>query len=174
MEGNITLKEYAKKCATVFGENAKIGLCFYFASLFRDIIVRRFGIFPILNMFGPKGAGKTACAESLVQFFGRLAKAPNVHNTSKPALGDHVAGSCNALCHIDEYRNDLEMEKREFLKGLWDGIGRTRMNMDKDKKKETTSVDQAVDFNRTADGHRRYRPVLPVHFPELHANRIHR
>ena len=144
MEGNITLKEYARKCTNVFGDNAKIGLCFYFAAVFRDIIVRRFGIFPILNMFGPKGAGKTAFAESLVQFFGRLAKAPNVHNTSKPALGDHVAGSANALCHIDEYRNDLEMEKREFLKGLWDGIGRTRMNMDKDKKKETTSVDQAV------------------------------
>src|SRR5690606_19055959 len=56
----------------------------------------------------------------------------------------HVATSSNALCVLDEYRNDLEMEKREFLKGLWDGTGRTRMNMDKDKKKETTSVDQGV------------------------------
>lgn len=144
MEGNITLKEYSRKFINVFGDQAKIALSFYFASVFRDIIVRRFGIFPILNMFGPKGAGKTACAESLVQFFGRLSKAPNVHNTSKPALADHVASSVNALCHIDEYRNDIEMEKREYLKGLWDGTGRTRMNMDKDKKKETTSVDQAV------------------------------
>lgn len=144
MEGNITLKEYAKKFVQVFGDNAKIALCFYFAAIFRDIVVKRFGVFPILNMFGPKGAGKTACAESLVQFFGRLSKSPNVHNTSKPALADHVASSVNAICHIDEYRNDIEMEKREFLKGLWDGTGRTRMNMDKDKKKETTSVDQAV------------------------------
>lgn len=144
IENNITLNEYAKKYIKVFGENAKIALCFYFAALFRDIIVHRFGIFPILNMFGPKGAGKTACAESLVQFFGRLSKAPNVHNTSKPALGEHVASSCNAIAHIDEYRNDLEMEKREFLKGLWDGVGRTKMNMEKDKKKETTSVDQAI------------------------------
>jgi DNA primase catalytic core len=144
MEGNVTLKEYAKKFVDVFGDNAKIALCFYFSAVFRDIIVRRFGFFPILNMFGPKGAGKTACAESLVQFFGRLSKAPNVHNTSKPALGEHVASSCNALAHLDEYRNDIEMEKREFLKGLWDGVGRTKMNMEKDKKKETTSVDQAI------------------------------
>lgn len=143
MEGNVTLKEYAKMFVQVFGDNAKIALCFYFASLFRDIITRKYN-FPILNMFGPKGAGKTVCAESLVQFFGRLAKAPNVHNTSKAALGDHVASSCNAIAHIDEYRNDIEMEKREFLKGLWDGVGRTRMNMDKDKKKETTSVDQSI------------------------------
>jgi DNA primase len=144
MEGNITLKEYSRKFITVFGENARIALCFYFAAIFRDIVVRRFGIFPILNMFGPKGAGKTACAESIVQFFGRLAKAPNVHNTSKPALADHIATSVNGIAHIDEYRNDIEMEKREFLKGLWDGNGRSRMNMDKDKKREMTSVDQAV------------------------------
>ncbi|HZK69847.1 MAG TPA: hypothetical protein VFC36_09695, partial [Paludibacter sp.] len=146
IEGNVTLKEYAAKFVKVFGDNAKIALCFFFASLFRDIIVgaNNTGNFPILNMFGPKGAGKTACAESLVQFFGRLSKAPNVHNTSKAALGDHVASACNAIAHIDEYRNDIEMEKREFLKGMWDGVGRTRMNMDKDKKKETTSVDQAV------------------------------
>lgn len=144
MEGNITLKEYAKKFTTVFGDNAKIALCFYFAALFRDVVVRRFGIFPILNMFGPKGAGKTKCAESLMQFFGRLSPAPNVHNTSKPALADHVASAVNAICHIDEYRNDIEMEKREFLKGIWDGNGRSRMNMDKDKKREMTSVEQAL------------------------------
>lgn len=67
-----------------------------------------------------------------------------MHNTSKAALADHVATTCNAICIVDEYRNDLEMEKREFFKGLWDGTGRTRMNMDKDKKKETTNVDQGV------------------------------
>lgn len=144
MENNITLNEYSKKYIKVFGENAKIALCFYFAALFRDVIVQRFGIFPILNMFGPKGAGKTACAESLVQFFGRLVKSPNVHNTSKAALGDHVASSCNAIAHIDEYRNDIEMEKREFLKGLWDGSGRTKKDMERDKKNVTTSVDQAI------------------------------
>lgn len=144
MEGSVTLKEYAKKFIGVYGEQSKIALCFYFASVFRDIIVRRFGVFPILNMFGPKGAGKTACGESLVRFFGKLGKAPNIHNTTKAALGDHVASSVNAICHIDEYRNDVEMEKREFLKGLWDGNGRMRKNMDKDKKNEMTSVDQAV------------------------------
>jgi hypothetical protein len=144
MEGNITLKEYTKKFVKVFGENGKIAMCFYFASLFRDIVVNRFDKFPLLNLFGPKGAGKNACAETLAWFFGQFASAPNINNTSKPALADHVATTCNALCIIDELRNDLEMEKREYVKGLWDGTGRTRMNMDKDKKKETTPVDQGV------------------------------
>lgn len=144
IEGNISLKEYMRKFTKVFGDNGKIALSFYFASLFRDIVVRRFTKYPLLNMFGPKGAGKNACAESILYFFGRMPKAPNLHNTTKAALADHVSTSANAVCALDEYRNDLEMEKREFLKGLWDGTGRGRMNMDKDKKKETTSVDQGV------------------------------
>lgn len=144
IEGNITMKEYVKQFTTVFGGNGRIALIYTFASLFRDIIVNRFDKYPMMNLFGPKGAGKNACAESLLYFFGTRQKVPNLHNTSKAALGEHVATSSNAICVFDEYRNDLEMEKREFLKGLWDGTGRTKINMDKDKKKETTHVDQGV------------------------------
>lgn len=143
-EGEITINEYLTKYVGVFGDNAKIAFCFYLASLFRDITLNYFEGFPILNMFGPKGTGKTACGESIVQFFGCLAKAPHLNNASIAALGCHVATSRNAVTQIDEYRNDLEVDKREFLKGIWDGVGRMRMNMDKDKKKEMTSVDQSV------------------------------
>lgn len=125
----------------VFGPNARIAYCFFLATCFRDIIVGRFGFFPILNLFGPKGSGKTEMAISMLHFFGKQNRGPNINNTSKPALADHIAQHCNALCHIDEYKNNMEFEKIEFLKGIWDGTGRTRMNMEKDKKKETTSVD---------------------------------
>ncbi|MBO5500004.1 MAG: DNA primase, partial [Bacteroidales bacterium] len=33
---------------------------------------------------------------------------------------------------------------REFLKGIWDGTGRSRINLDNDKKRETTAVDSGV------------------------------
>ncbi len=140
----ITLNSYSEKLIGVFGPNASIALCFFIASLFRDVIVGRFHFFPILNLFGPKGAGKTELAVSLMSFFGRQGKGPNINNTSKAALADHVATVANACVHIDEYKNNIEPEKIEFLKGLWDGTGRTRMNMDKDKKKETTAVDCGV------------------------------
>ena len=55
-----------------------------------------------------------------------------------------MAQSANALAHIDEYKNDIDPKMIEFLKGLWDGTGRTRMNMDLDKKKETTAVDSGI------------------------------
>ncbi len=143
-EGNITLYEYATKYYGVFGLNGIITLSFYFACLFLDIISKRFDKFPILNMYGQKGSGKNTCAESILYMFGRKGKVPNLHNSSKPSIADHVATSSNAVCVLDEYRNDLEMEKRELLKGFWDKTGRTRMNMDKDKKKETSKVNQGI------------------------------
>lgn len=144
MEGNVTMNEYMRKFSAVHGDNGKIAFCFYLACLFRDVIVQRFRVFPLLNMFGPKGSGKSGCAESLVQFFGKLAESPNLFSITKAAMGEHIAAAANALCVLDEYRNDLDVEKREILKSIWGGTGRTRMNMDKDKKRETTSVDQGV------------------------------
>ncbi|MFA6128209.1 MAG: DNA primase [Bacteroidales bacterium] len=141
---SITLNDYSQRLITVFGSNASVALCFYFASLFRDVIIRKSSFFPILDLFGPKGAGKTELAVSIMSFFGRMGKGPNINNTSKAALADHVAQLANACVHIDEYKNSIDFDKVEFLKGLWDGTGRTRMNMDKDKKKETTAVDCAV------------------------------
>lgn len=143
-QGDIALYEYAQKYSAVFGKNGIITLSFFFASLFLDIISSRFDKFPILNMYGQKGSGKNTCAESILYMFGNNPKLPNLHNSSKPAIADHVATSANAVCGMDEFRNDLEMEKRELLKGFWDKTGRTRMNMDKDKKKEISKVNQGI------------------------------
>jgi len=143
-ESDISMRDYFSKFVNVFGDNGKVAIAFYLSSLFLDIIEKRFNEFPLLNLFGPKGTGKNAMADTLLLLFGHKQKPPNLHNTSKAAIADHVAKSANALCILDEYRNDIEMEKREMLKGFWGKTGRSRMNMDKDKKKEISSVDQAL------------------------------
>jgi hypothetical protein len=80
----------------------------------------------------------------LLSFFSTSDKAPNISNSTKAALSDAVAACSNALVHLDEYKNNIEVEKREFIKGLWDGVGRSRLNMDKDKKRETTKVNSGI------------------------------
>ena len=100
--------------------------------------------FPILNLFGPKGSGKSELGHTLMSFFIIENVPPNIQNSTLPALNDTVAAVSDALVHIDEFKNSLDINKNEFLKGMWDGTGRTRMNMDLDKKKETTSVDAGV------------------------------
>ena len=140
----ISLFEYTKKLVDVFGDNAKVGICFMLATLFRDVVVSYTKSFPILNLFGPKGSGKTELGHSLMAFFIRENVPPNISNSTIAALADAVAQCANALVHLDEFRNNLDEQKREFLKGLWDGTGRNRMNMDRDKKREVTKVSSGV------------------------------
>lgn len=141
---NITLSNYGEKMIKCFGEKAVIGLSFYMATLFKDVIVAHTKFFPILNLFGPKGSGKSELGHTLMSFFIIKNTAPNLMNSTIAALSDTIAQCSNALVHIDEYKNTIEIPKREFLKGLWDGTGRNRMNMDNDKKREITAVDSGV------------------------------
>lgn len=141
---NVSLRTYSEQLIKVFGDNAKVGIAFLIASLFRDIIVGQTKSFPIMNLFGPKGSGKSELGHSLMSFFIIKNTPPNIQNATIAALGDAVAQCSNALVHIDEYKNSIDLDKREFLKGLWDGTGRSRMNMDRDKKREITSVDCGV------------------------------
>ena len=142
--GDITLFAFTDRLLKVYGDNAIAGIGFYFATLFRDIIIAQHRFFPILNIFGPKGTGKSEMALTLLKLFGDLPVGINMTNSTVPAMADHVAHTRNTLCHIDEYKNSLEFEKIEFLKGLWDGVGRSRMNMEKDRKKEMTAVDAGI------------------------------
>ena len=140
----IPLRQFTSQIFRVFGDNGRIGFCFLLATLFRDIVTAETRSFPILNLFGPKGSGKSELGHTLMSFFIAGNVPPNIQNATLPALNDTVAAVANALVHIDEFKNDIDLYKREFLKGLWDGTGRTRMNMDLDKKKETTSVDAGI------------------------------
>ena len=142
--GNISLYDFTDKLLQVYGDNAIAGIGFYFATLFRDIVISHLRSFPLLNIFGPKGTGKSEMAVTLLKLFGDLPVGVNMTNSTIPAMADHVARTRNTLCHIDEYKNSLDFEKVEFLKGLWDGVGRSRMNMEKDRKKEMTAVDAGV------------------------------
>ena len=139
-----TLNEYFTKIVDVFGDNAKVGLLFYIASLFRDIIKPKIQFFPILNIFGPKGSGKTQLAKTLTQFFIDNPEPPNLESGTFAALSDSVASVSNALVHLDEYKNSIPPIRIEWLKDLWGGIGRVKMNMDKDKKREQARVDCGI------------------------------
>lgn len=141
---NISLHDFVSKLVDVFGDNAKIAICFLLATLFKDIVTDVTTSFPILSLFGPKGTGKSELGHALTSFFVTNNIAPNINNTTKAALAEAVAEVSNAIVHLDEYKNNLDLEKREFLKGLWDGAGRSRMNMENDKKRETTAVDCGV------------------------------
>lgn len=142
-----TQREFFSKVVQVFGDNAKVGLCFYIATLFRDIVIQKSRSFPLLNAFGPKGCGKTEFAATLMNFFYKYEtkyEPLSITNASMPALSDYVGSVNDALVHIDEYQNAIDNRKVQWLKDLWNGIGRTKMNMEKDKKLVQAKVDSGI------------------------------
>lgn len=142
--GQADLFTLASKMLSVYGENAIVGLGYYMTTLFRDVVFGRFNHFPILNLFGERGSGKTEMAITLMQLFGNQGSGPNINTATIPAVADHLSHCRNAMVHLEEYKNSMEYEKIEILKGAFDGIGRSRMNMDRDKKKEMVPVDCGI------------------------------
>ena len=136
----VTLYDFASRLIGVFGENASIALCYLLATLFRDIIFRRTRHFPILNLFGEKGTGKTTLATSLQSFFLHGVDPPNLGVTSVPAMNDRVSQAVNTLVVLDEYKNDLDIRKIAYLKGLWGGGGQTKKNTNTDGRAAQTIV----------------------------------
>ena len=139
-----SLNDYATALVNVFGSKGIVGICFYLATLFRDIILREVTGFPILNLFGPKGSGKSELGHSLMAFFMTNNKAPNLTTSTLPSLAQAVGQVSNALIHLDEFKTTLDTEKHEFLKGLWDSVGRSRMNLETAKKRESSKVNCGI------------------------------
>ncbi len=139
-QSTVTLYEYARQCIDVFGENAKIALCFYFTTLFSDIVRATIENMPILDMFGPPATGKTQMARAIVAPFQVNAESINLRNATQASLGEAIAEVSNAVVHIDEFKEDIDPKKVEFLKGIWDNSGRSKMSMDGKKKRTMTAI----------------------------------
>lgn len=143
--GTVTLREVTDQIFKVFGENGRIAFFFLLACIFHDIVAYTPspGWFPILDLFGPMGTGKTALAETMAAFFTKK-KSINIDNATVAAMSDEVAAAANAVVVLNEYKNAIDDSKVEFLKGAWDLIGRNRFSLNKDGQREMTAVDSGI------------------------------
>lgn len=140
----IKLYDFAVQLVRVFGDNAKIAFCYLLATLYRDVIFNRTRHFPIINLFGEKGTGKTTLATSLQSFFIHSVDPPNLGVTSIPAMNDRVSQAVNSLVVFDEYKNDLDVRKIAYLKGLWGGGGQTKKNQNTDGMAAQTIISTGI------------------------------
>lgn len=132
-DSTVTPHDYMQKVLEVFGQKACIALAFYVASLFADIIRSRGIKIPILNLFGPPGSGKTELASTLMAFFQTDYEPTNIESTI-PAMEELVGSVSNALVHIDEYKNSIKENKSQWLKDLWNAVGRIKKSIDLGKR----------------------------------------
>ena len=136
-------EEYFRLIVDLYGDNGIVALCFYMGTLFRDIITDSTRSFPLLNIYGKKGTGKTEFALSIVNLFQRSPEVSNLESTTFYAMGDKCAEVSNMVVHFDEYKNSLSHKHIDFLKGIYDNAGRTKRSADGERR-ETTNIDCGV------------------------------
>ncbi len=125
-----TLREYCYRIFSVFGNGGKVGFAWVLACLFRDHIFKIKDWFPLLNLFGVKGSGKSALAVALTSFFYTMKQdPPKLGNTTVPAMSYMFGHVRNAIIVLDEYTNLLKPKIIDILKGIWGGTANTKMNM---------------------------------------------
>ncbi|MCM1140500.1 MAG: DNA primase [Muribaculum sp.] len=130
-----TLRQFVQRLIDVFGNGAKVGFAWVIACLFRDYIYKWKDWFPVLNLFGIRGSGKTALASALNSFFYPLRQdPPKLGNTTVAAVTYMLDHLTDGVVVLDEYTNLLKDKIVDVLKGLWGGTTNTRKNMqDSDK-----------------------------------------
>ncbi|MCX6232717.1 MAG: DNA primase [Bacteroidetes bacterium] len=138
---NITLYDWAEKFIAVYGEQARLTICFYLTTLFSDHIFNKLTNLPMLNIYGQKGTGKNEQAMSLLCLFGHPQNELQINNATKPGISAHLEMFINALSWIDEYKNAMPLEYIEALKAIYNRNGRTRGSIKEGVKKENTQID---------------------------------
>ena len=126
--GATTLYDFVGQIVKVYGTGGMISFAWTLAAIFRDIIFSKFKFFPVLNLFGRKGSGKTELARALSSMFYTLPSTPSsCSNTSIPVIGYNLSHARNSILILDEYTNDLMPQRIDLLKGLWGGTARSKM-----------------------------------------------
>lgn len=142
---NCTLKYFLEKLVEFYGDNAKIGLAFAIASLYRDIITRPGVFMPLLFAYGQKGSGKSAFAEMFVSLFGDASDQVNLNtdNTAK-GISRFLASKRNAMVFVDEYKNSRSEEIIQLLTSIYNGIGYVRAQRTNGLEQESVPVYSSV------------------------------
>ncbi|QNF33075.1 DNA primase [Adhaeribacter swui] len=123
----LTFERWATLLVEAYGNNGKVMVCFFLAALYRDIIFKEnSNYFPLLDHFGPRGAGKSKGAESLAAMFGEYPEdGVNIEGGSTATgIRRYMASVRNGLIWLNEYKNTASDQLIGMLKGIADGSGK--------------------------------------------------
>lgn len=140
----IPLREWSERIKTVFGKNGMVGAAWTLAAIHRDIIFRRFKMFPHLNLFGVPQSGKNQLAGSLQALFGLPQPPIGLENATKAAMTRLISVIRNGVVWFDEYKNDVDRWIVELLKGFADGTSRRKGDANMEMRTISTPVNSAA------------------------------
>ena len=138
------IKKWSKLFLEVHGNNGMIGIAFFLSCLYRSYIFGEFDIFPLLNLFGPPGLGKSFMAQSMTAMFGKSRAPYNLQDGTDVGLFRTIAQCKDAIVFLDELNNQLHPKRFQALKNFYDGAGRIKGQKTQDNRTTTTAVNSGI------------------------------
>lgn len=123
---DIKLKDWCHNFVEVYGEKSLLSLAAMLTTCFGDFIFARLGALPLINIFGPKGTGKTEQAKSILSCFGEKQNEVNMTKVTPYAAAHNLKMFINAFVLFDEYKNSLTTEWIELMKSIYNRQPRIR------------------------------------------------
>lgn len=142
----ISLETWAKQMVTVFGDKGKLGVAFCLASNFRDLFLTHFNYFPLMGGFGQKDSGKSGFGKCIQAFFFYDLQPLELNTSTLVAVARRLQRVKNVVTFFDEVREDIEEEKKQAIKGCWNGIGREKGKGADSNKTSTDKINAALYF----------------------------
>lgn len=144
-ESPITLKTWLEQLLKVYGQQKTInGIGFIFATVFRDIFLRRYQFFPHLFLSGEKGSGKTKYAESLAALFTYKQEPYDLNAGTLVAFYRRLSRITNAPTILEEFHDNIDDKMFQGIKGAYDGRGREMGKATGDNRTTTTKVNSSL------------------------------
>ena len=140
----ISIDQWMSQLVKVYGDKGIVGIGFVFASLFRDILIKRFSFFPHLGLFGEKGSGKSRFGDSLHNFFFYKMNPFDLNSGTVVGFTRRLARTKNAISFLEEYHDNIHDVMFQSMKGAYDGRGREKGQATVDNRTSITNVNSSL------------------------------
>lgn len=128
-ESKLTFDGWRDRMYEVFNterdQNGTIAIMYGIFSLFSDIVFTDTKTSPLLFLTGIHRSGKNTLGEALMHMWGIPARPVHIKNITGTAANRMSAHIHNAIVWLDEWKNDVDKWRQEFVKSSYDRTGRT-------------------------------------------------
>lgn len=140
----VTTEQWMLQLKKVYGSKAVLGIAFNFASVFRDVFVKRYQFFPHLFLTGEKGSGKSKFGESLTSLFTHKQEPFDLNAGTIVAFYRRISRIMNAPTMLEEFHDNIDLKMFQGIKGGYDGRGREMGKATGDNRTTTTKVNSSL------------------------------
>lgn len=122
----VSLESWMAKMIKVWGDKGVFAIAMCFAANYRDLFLKHWNYFPLMGGFGQKDSGKSGLGLCIQSFFYNNMDPFDLNIGTLSGLTRRLTRVRNTIAFLEEYRDDIDEEKKQAIKAIWNGTGREK------------------------------------------------